>query len=51
MYILFREFHWKPMDFFGMGEGEKIVVRAFLEKYCQEKEKEAKELEKMRHRK
>lgn len=46
MYILFREFHWKPSDFYLLGEGEKIVVRAFLSKLVEEREKEAKELEK-----
>ena len=33
------------MQFYGMGEGEKIVVRGFIAKYLQEKEKERKELQ------
>jgi len=51
MYLLFRDFHWTPMQFYGMGEGEKIVVRGFLEKYQQEKEKELKEIERLKRRK
>lgn len=51
MYILFRDFHWTPMQFYGMGEGEKIVVRGFLAKYLQEKEKERKEFEQLKRRK
>ncbi len=47
MYVLFRDFHWTPMQFYAMGEGEKIVVRAFLAKYRQEQEKQAKDLGKL----
>jgi hypothetical protein len=46
MYILFREFHWRPSDFYLLPEGEKIVVRAFLAKLVDEKEKEARDFEK-----
>ncbi len=48
MYILFREFHWKPSDFYLMTEGEKIVVRGFLAKLLEEKEKEAREIDRQR---
>lgn len=48
MYILFREFNWKPSDFYLLPEGEKIVVRAFLAKLVDERKKESKELEKQR---
>ncbi len=51
MYLLFREFHWKPSDYYDMPEGEKIVTRAFLAKFADEKEKESKELEKIKRRK
>ena len=51
MYLLFRDFHWTPMQFFGMGEGEKIVVRGFIAKYLQEKEKEQKAIEQLKRRK
>ena len=44
MYILFREFHWKPSDFYLMPEGEKIVVRGFLAKLLEEREKEARKI-------
>ena len=48
MYALFREFHWKPSDYYNMPEGEKIVVRAFLSKYSDEVKKERNEIEKAR---
>lgn len=48
IYVLFREFHWKPSDFYFMTEGEKIVVRAMLAKYSDEVKKEQDKLEKMR---
>ena len=48
MYVLFREFHWKPSDYFAMPESEKIVTRAFLAKYSDEMKEEQKELEKIR---
>ena len=46
MYILFREKNWKPSDYFSMGEGEKIVVQAFIEKYIEERERQAERIEK-----
>ena len=48
MYVLFREYHWKPSDYFNMTEGEKIVTRAFLSKYADEMADEQKKLEKLR---
>lgn len=48
MYILFREFHWKPSDYYNMPEGEKIVTRAFLSKLSDDMAKQQKELERMR---
>lgn len=48
MYILFREFNWKPSDYYGMTEGEKIVTRAFLSKLYDERHEEQKELERIR---
>lgn len=40
MYLTFRLFGWKPSDYFGMDDGEKTVVRAFLMQYQEEHEKE-----------
>lgn len=48
MYVLFREMHWKPSDYYFMTEGEKIVVRAMLLKLSEETKKEQEKLEKMR---
>lgn len=48
MYILFREFRWKPSDFYNMSEGEKIVTRAMLRKLSEETKKEQEKLEKAR---
>ena len=48
MYVLFREFHWRPSDYYDMPEGERIVTRAFLSKYADEMAKEQKDLEKSR---
>ena len=48
MYVLFREFHWKPSEYFDMSEGEKIVTRAFLSKFADETAKEQEQLEKLR---
>ncbi len=48
MYVLFREMHWKPSDFYFMPEGEKIIVRAMLLKFSEETKKEQEKLEKMR---
>lgn len=48
MYVLFREMHWKPSDFYLMPEGEKIVVRAFLRKFSEEAKAEQEKIEKMR---
>lgn len=45
MYVLFREFHWRPSDYYDMSEGEKIVTRAFLSKYSDEMQAEQKRLE------
>jgi len=36
------------MQYYAMGEGEKIVVRAFLEKLMEERQKEQKELDRLR---
>lgn len=48
MYVLFREAHWKPSEYYFMPEGEKIVVRAMLAKFAEETKKEQEKLEKMR---
>ena len=50
MYILFREFHWRPSDFYLLPEGEKIVIRAFLAKFLEEEEKKAKKIENLPRR-
>lgn len=47
MYQLFKLFKWTPRKYFDMCDGEKIVTKAFLEKYLEEKEEEAKQIEKM----
>ena len=44
MYLLFRDFGWLPSQFYRMGDGEKIVVRAFLERYYEDQEKDAKKM-------
>lgn len=31
MYVLLRRHHWKPSDYYRMGPGERLIVRAFLE--------------------
>lgn len=51
MYILFREFHWKPSDYFLLPESEKLVTRAFLSQYNKELEDERKEMERKARRK
>lgn len=48
MYILFRDLHWKPSDYYFMDEGEKIIVRAFLAKYSAERSEELERIEKLR---
>lgn len=45
MYVLFRELHWKPSDYYFMPEGEKIVVRAMLAKFSDERRAEREALE------
>ena len=50
MYILFREFHWRPSDFYLLPEGEKIVIRAFLAKFLEEEEKKAKKIKNLPRR-
>ena len=50
MYVLFREFHWKPSDYYEMSEGEKIVTRAFLSKYSDEMGEEQRKLERRAHK-
>lgn len=44
MYKLFRYFKWNPEKYYLMSEGEKTFVRAFLNKYEEEKQKENEEL-------
>lgn len=29
MYYMFVQHHWKPSDYYNLGFGEKIIVRAF----------------------
>lgn len=48
MYVLFREMHWKPSDYYFMPEGEKIIVRAMLAKFSDEMRSEQEALEKAR---
>jgi hypothetical protein len=48
MYILFRELHWKPSDYFNMPESEKVVVRAFLSQLSKETKKDADKLDRIR---
>ena len=30
MFWLYREHHIRPIDFYEMGEGEKIILKAFM---------------------
>ena len=30
MYWLYREHHIRPIDFYEMGEGEKIILKALM---------------------
>ena len=30
MYWLYRKHHWKPLDFFNMGNGERTIIEAFI---------------------
>lgn len=46
-YILFREMNWKPSDYYDLPEGERIVVRSFLEKLFEEKKEETERIEKI----
>ncbi|WP_337615394.1 hypothetical protein [Megamonas funiformis] len=45
MYWLYRKHHWKPLDFFYMGNGEKTIIEAFIR---QEQEDIKEEIKKMR---
>lgn len=38
MYVLLRRHHWKPSDYYRMGPGERLIVRAFLEQETAEDE-------------
>lgn len=50
MYILFRELHWKPSDYYDLPEGEKVVVRAFLAKMADESREEQKKLDDLKRK-
>lgn len=44
MYILFRDKNWKPSDYFSLPNGEKTVVKAFLQQEAEEVLKEQQRL-------
>lgn len=50
MYILFREFHWEPSRYFSMPESEKVVTRAFISRYADERKEEQEELDRAARR-
>nr|DAM13306.1 MAG TPA: hypothetical protein [Caudoviricetes sp.] len=38
MYLTFVRHHWKPSDYYKMGPGQRLIVRAFLEKESEDYE-------------
>lgn len=40
MYALYKLHNWKPSDYYDLGYGEKIVVRAFLKREVEDMKKE-----------
>ena len=38
MYILFRHFKMDPRVYYGMKDGEQVVIRAFVSKWADEME-------------
>lgn len=40
MYLLFRLHHWTPQQYNEMGYGGRLVVKAFLHKEIEDKNKE-----------
>lgn len=44
MYILFREKNILPHEYYNAGDGEKKVIKAFLDVELEERRKEAEEL-------
>ncbi len=40
MYLLFRFKNWKPSEYFSLGHGEKLIVKAFLKQEIEDIEKE-----------
>lgn len=31
MYYLFCHHHWEPSKYYDMGEGERLIIRAFIQ--------------------
>nr|DAG46147.1 MAG TPA: hypothetical protein [Caudoviricetes sp.] len=42
MYLTFVRHHWKPSDYYKMGPGQRLIVRAFLERETQDLEEAGK---------
>lgn len=47
MYALLRRHHWSPSAYYRLGPGERLILRAFLEKEAADDEALA---ERMKHR-
>lgn len=47
MYLLFRYHHMTPMQYFGMGYGERTVIKAFMHYEVEQKNEELEEIENM----
>ncbi len=48
MYLLFREKDWKPSDYHYLPEGEKKIIRVFLQNEMEERAEELEEIRGMR---
>lgn len=46
MYLLFREKGWKPSDYYCLPEGEKKVIKVFLQTEMDERRNELEKAEK-----
>lgn len=40
MYWLYQRHHWKPLDFFNMGNGEQTIIKAFIKQEQEDIKKE-----------
>ena len=45
MYNLFKFFKWNPKKYYDADSGEKVIIKAFLEQYLEERDKEDEDLE------